>query len=307
LTLLGRNKNIFNTLFSTIKEFNTGETPYTNIYQYKDKMWQELTKNYKRKLNTVAIEKDKRDLLVGYIDGFTKDKSWYIENGVPWKTGILLSGPPGTGKTSLIKALCAHYNRPIYIINLAAISDDGLRDALSSVPEGSIVALEDIDAAGIGSPRTSATPSNQNDTKSAQGPSLSMEGSFNILTLSGVLNAIDGVASGEGRILIATTNHPEMLDPALVREGRFDLKVEIGYMNDETYFDYLKRFYPTFNFVGYHVLPNIAPCLVQKLVFENKNNPEKVLKQTSVKKGLSCCNFSFLENGPNETHPNLPN
>ena len=156
----------------------------------------------------------------------------------------MLSGPPGTGKTSLVKALCSYYNKDLYIVNLINMNDNILRDALSSVPEGAIVVIEDIDAGGIGITREVGTI--------AAGPG---ETEFMGTTLSGVLNAIDGVASGEGRILIATTNHIENLDQALIREGRFDLKASIGYMTDETYREYLGRFYDV-DFSGYSVKRN---------------------------------------------------
>ena len=150
------------------------------------------------------------------------------------------------------------------------MSDNLLRDALSSVPEGAIVVIEDIDAGGVGVTR-------EVDIASPGAGETEVMG----VTLSGVLNAIDGVASGEGRILIATTNHIENLDWALIREGRFDFKAKIGYMTDETYREYLGRFYNV-DFSGYHVRPNLAPCTLQKLVFDNRENPKKVLEETAL-------------------------
>jgi chaperone BCS1 len=64
------------------------------------------------------------------------------------------------------------------------------------------------------------------------------------ITFSGLLNAIDGVAAGEGRLLFATTNHPERLDPALIRPGRIDRRVEIGHADREQLARIFRRFFP---------------------------------------------------------------
>lgn len=94
-----------------------------------------------------------------------------------------------------------------------------------------------------------------------------------------MLNAIDGFASAEGRILVATTNVPSSLDAALTREGRFDLKLHIGYMENESFQEYLKRFYPNFqDLEKWHIKDSVAPCKVQALVFQNKDNPLPVLE-----------------------------
>ena len=265
LTLLGRNKKVLEELFTIIKTSVKEESCYTKLYNYKDLQWHEFAKCYKRNLDTVIVEKDIKNNLLKTIDSFISDKDWYLTKGVPWRLGVLLSGPPGTGKTSLVKALCSHYNKDLYVVNLMNMSDEILRKALASVPEGAIVVIEDIDAGGIGV------------TREVDKDATAMMG----VTLSGVLNAIDGVASGEGRILVATTNHMESLDAALIRDGRFDLKVRIDYMTDETYREYLNRFY-SMDFSGYSVKSELAPCTLQKLVFENRNNPEIVLAQTSV-------------------------
>ncbi len=100
------------------------------------------------------------------------------------------------------------------------------------------------------------------------------------MTFSGVLNALDGIMSQDGRIIFMTSNHPEKLDPALLREGRFDLKLTIGLMDDSMFVEYINRFYPEFKIpAGYKLKEQIAPCVVQKLVFENRNSPEAVLKE----------------------------
>ena len=91
---------------------------------------------------------------------------------------------------------------------------------LADAPEDSIILLEDVDAA-FASRDDEKDQNNNNDNVAYQG--------INRLTLSGLLNAIDGVTSTEGRLMFMTTNYPERLDPALIRPGRVDAKHYIGY------------------------------------------------------------------------------
>lgn len=124
---------------------------------------------------------------------------------------------PGSGKTSFIVALAGELDYNICILSLSdeGMTDDRLAQALSVVPQRSIVLLEDIDAA-FGSRLTGAD---------AGGASRHRRSS---LTFSGLLNTLDGVASSEERIIFMTTNYLERLDPALMRPGRVDSVHRLG-------------------------------------------------------------------------------
>lgn len=134
-----------------------------------------------------------------------------------------MHGPPGSGKSSFIQALAGALNYDICLLNLSerGLGDDKLNHLLSNVVDRSIVLIEDIDAAFNKRVQTSE------DGCVAfffLGVSLNLICSYqSSVTFSGFLNALDGVASGEERIIFMTTNHLERLDPALVRPGRVDL------------------------------------------------------------------------------------
>ncbi len=104
------------------------------------------------------------------------------------------------------------------------LDDKGISDLLSEVPVNSLVLMEDIDCAFIERKEDA-------DKRSK-------------VTFSGLLNAIDGVAAGEGRVLFATTNHVDRLDPALIRPGRIDRKFYIGYASLEQAERMFLRFFP---------------------------------------------------------------
>jgi hypothetical protein len=278
ITLLGRNHKIFKKLLKTIKNSRKDKTK-TDILMYKDGCWRSRAQQFKRDLSTVILENEIKDNIISHIDKFISNKDWYIENGIPYRTGILLQGPPGTGKTSLIKAICAKYDKPLYIINVSSMNDEKLFDAMSLITEGSIIAIEDIDTVSLDRKKTKDEDKDKDDGDGDADIKL-VEG----VTLGGLLNAIDGVASNEDRIIIATTNHPEKLDAALIREGRFDLKKDLGYLNNETFREYINRFYPESNLDGWSVKPDVPACRAQKVVFDNFDNLKEVLNELAIKK-----------------------
>ncbi len=152
-------------------------------------------------------------------------RDWYAQRGVPWRRGYLLHGPPGTGKSSLIRVIASELGKDIATVELGSVDlkDSALRDAMKSAPKGAILALEDVDAAFV------------NRKGGQKGDQLSF---------SGLLNAIDGFAAQEGRPLFMTTNHLERLDPALIRPGRADVHVELGPVGAVEAWEMFLRFFP---------------------------------------------------------------
>lgn len=192
---------------------------------------------------------------------------WYANRGIPLRRGYLFHGPPGTGKTSLSFALAGVFGLDIYVISLLdpSLNEEDLLALFTSLPRRCVVLLEDIDTAGLKRPEDSSTstgPSPSSDDDDDEGSEersqtnskgkkskkskhkskkdwkvsdLARElkkhgdsGEKKGISLSGLLNAIDGVASHEGRVLIMTTNKPEDLDEALIRPGRVDLQVSFS-------------------------------------------------------------------------------
>jgi chaperone BCS1 len=173
--------------------------------------WDEQMKRLPRPPESVVLRDGLMESLIADVRDFLVRRDWYVERGIPYRRGFLLYGPPGTGKSSAVLAIASAMKMDIAILSLAnsSLDDDDLCQLLSNCPVNSIVLIEDIDCVFVERKATEDKP--------------------NKLTFSGLLNAIDGVAAGEGRILFATTNHIERLDPALIRPGRIDRKELIGY------------------------------------------------------------------------------
>jgi chaperone BCS1 len=215
-------------------------------------VWQRCMARTSRPFSTVILnEKVKKDLIddvTDYLDPATR--RWYSNRGIPYRRGYLLYGPPGTGKSSISLALAGFFKMRIYIVSLSSVtsSEENLASLFSELPRRCVVLLEDIDTAGLThtredgnqvpnsdvAPNNTATPSksrgqgngnNNNNTNNNQ--------PIGRLSLSGLLNILDGVASQEGRVLIMTTNHLEKLDKALIRPGRVDMIVKFDLADAE--------------------------------------------------------------------------
>ncbi|KAH8829335.1 P-loop containing nucleoside triphosphate hydrolase protein [Flagelloscypha sp. PMI_526] len=196
------------------------------------------TKN-KRSLDSVVLPNGRLSSLIRDAREFLDTEAWYLQAGIPHRRGYLLHGPPGTGKSSTIYAIAGELGMEIYSLSLSSgFVDDGfLERAISSIPTHSILLLEDIDC---------AFPSREEADALAKGlpiPFNALPGKRSSVSLSGLLNVIDGCGAEEGKLFFATTNYLDRIDPALLRPGRVDVKVEYRLASQEQARDLFLRFF----------------------------------------------------------------
>ena len=166
--------------------------------------------------------------------------------GIPYRRGYLLHGPPGSGKSSFIQALAGSLGYDICLLNLSerGLTDDKLNHLMSNAPERSFILIEDVDAAFNKRVQTSEDGyAIANIIRPSDAQKLYLLRYQSSVTFSGFLNALDGVASGEERVIFLTTNHIERLDPALIRPGRVDLETLIDDANPRQAKTLFMRFY----------------------------------------------------------------
>ena len=211
------------------------------LYTYNDG-W-EYSENYSpRSLESVVLEGGDKEQLVEDVTRFRNAKARYSRLGVPYHRGYLLYGPPGTGKTSLVSALAAHFALSVYCLNLTEFNDRSLMAAVSQIPKDTVLLFEDIDCMKGGQAREAATLSSaepQAETKPKEAGATN-----NGVTLSGLLNVLDGFFAPTGVLFMMTTNRIETLDSALLRPGRIDYKLYLGKASDAQKVELYQRFFP---------------------------------------------------------------
>ncbi|CAN6203300.1 unnamed protein product [Urochloa humidicola] len=201
---------------------------YTNnrhIDSYISKPWSYVNFDHPTTFETLAMEPAKKKEIMDDLDKFRSSGEFYQRIGKPWKRGYLLYGPPGTGKSTMIAAMANYLSYDIYDIELTMVrNNNDLRKLLIETTGKSIVIIEDIDCS-LDLTGERATRAPHYDPTASK------------VTLSGLLNFIDGIWSALGgeRIVVFTTNHVEMLDPALIRRGRMDKHIEMSYCGFEAF------------------------------------------------------------------------
>ena len=201
--------------------YESGET--TRVYVFQSGSYMLADRKIARSPDTLFIPPDQKRRIIADMQRFLTARDDYRRRGIPYRRGYLFEGPPGTGKTTLAFVLACLARRPVYMINLNTCGGDaGLQSAFNQIEAGAFVVIEDADTAKMTHERTAA-PSGDTEVK---------VDSEKHVTLAGLLNAVDGMASRENRVLIITSNHADKLDAALLRPGRIDVRERIDWIGE---------------------------------------------------------------------------
>jgi chaperone BCS1 len=242
---LGPSKEVIGEMLLEARDYCLAkEKEHVVIYTYEDSLglhgkWHLFMCQEKLPFHSVILPGNLAQKILNDTKFFLQQKEKYKSKGVPYRQTYLFYGPPGGGKTSFVKALAGELNLSICIISLNSlrVDDSHLTVAFAEAPENSIILLEDIDAAF-------SSHADEDDDIARKRDDFRRLPFSKGVTFSGILNAIDGVASQEGRIIIMTTNHPERLDPALLRPGRSHHKYEFILATKEQARRFFLHFHP---------------------------------------------------------------
>ncbi len=229
---IGRKRALLERFIADVVACHTRKIGVQSCLLTYDDGWDLVDGYAPRSLESVVLNPREKEQLLEDIQRFRASKARYARLGVPYHRGYLFYGPPGTGKTSLVSALAAHFSLSIYCVNLSQLNDRSLLHAISRVPPNSAVLFEDIDC---------MKGSKAREEKASPGKD---EAERNGVTLSGLLNVLDGLFAPSGVLFVMTTNHVELLDPALLRPGRIDYRLHMGNADEEQKIELYLRFFP---------------------------------------------------------------
>ncbi|EPT04413.1 hypothetical protein FOMPIDRAFT_1157609 [Fomitopsis schrenkii] len=244
IKIFSRDREILNKFMEDARQlYKAAEKKGISIYAADTAgYWQFMTARPKRPMSSIILDPGVKERLLNDARNFLACRKWYSDRGIPYRRGYLLYGAPGSGKTSMIHSIAGELGLNVYIVTLsrAGLDDTALTELISNMPRRCIALMEDIDAAfkrgitrdlsaeGHGANKGAndkAKKDNDNEDEDEEGPKPFEEADSRV-TLSGLLNALDGIGAQEGRLLFATTNNYKALDPALCRPGRMDLHIE---------------------------------------------------------------------------------
>lgn len=247
---------------------------------------------------------------------FLDNEDLYNARGVKYRRGYLLEGPPGTGKTTIVGKLASEFKMPIYSIGLNQLYY--LCDILPTIPKRSIILIEDIDFSGmmqakrsnmptmsasIVAPKSTETLENdapvdrkeygvvaspisisKKDFEERGEETHDMETlatSYSSIFMSSFLNALSGISSYSGSVLIATTNQMNVIEPALLRPGRIDKIFNVGYLSDLEIRNIINKYYQTSIF-GNSFKSNLTIAQVIGICVDSVNVEDAVHKLNNI-------------------------
>lgn len=199
--------------------------------------WEKTLNINKRRIGTIYLPLESKEKIVNTVNEFFGSKDYYKRHGIAHNLKILLYGPPGTGKDSIAKMIASEWNRNIYYITGGKDGKFIPNAIVSSDNEVNypLFLISDIDKYPY--------LINEPDMDISEGEGSKEEKIRHKQMFGSMINALDGVLSGEGRIIIMTTNHIEKFSETFLRPGRINLALEVGYVTPEVFRKYTYDFY----------------------------------------------------------------
>lgn len=220
--------------------------------------WEQSPADVVRGFENLVLSNSAETLIRNDLKLFSESEDQYNKFSLPYKRNYLFYGPPGTGKSSLAQAIAFTLDVDLYVLDISYMDKDAkLLETITEVPKGSVLLIEDIDAASVSLDREAKGNSN--------------------LSLSSILNILDGAISARGIITILTSNRPSSLDDALLRSGRMDVKIHLDYLDKTETEELLEKIIG--RKVNLEVNQKICPADIMEIVKRNMFNHTRLIEE----------------------------
>ena len=177
-------------------------------------------------MDTIFLDSNIKDEVIEHLNTWINNIDIYKKRGLPYKTGILFYGTPGTGKSSMAIAIASYLECSLITIDMSSFSDINIAELSESINADNdryVVLIDEIDT--IFSSRDNENASDQEKQN-----------------ISKLLALLDSAQSPTNVVFVATTNYYDKLDPAVVRKGRFDKIYELNPISKKTAYEMCESF-----------------------------------------------------------------
>jgi SpoVK/Ycf46/Vps4 family AAA+-type ATPase len=227
--------------------------------------WETYYCKTNKTIQNTILSTEARANLIDDVQWFVQNEQWYNSRGIPYKRGYIIHGPPGTGKTSTLKAIANHH-LPIFILDIGNFQDNAQLESLineinyHTQNKRYMLVMEDFDRSEL----------------------LKRWGNCRV-TEDCLLNIMDGISETYGRLLFITANDVDIINerPAMVRPGRIDKKVKLDLCDNDQIQNIFRNFYPDHEPGQISLKKKVSPAVLMQIMQRYPNGPKQVIETLS--------------------------